>query len=150
MHPINILTGPEEVRAMALVAWSDTYTVKVRQFDDQHRKLMEMVNKLHDAMRAEKRLLIQVDVMTTLAGSLQTHFSDEERLMRHYMFPGVVPHKKAHDQMLTQVRNFQRKAESGENTITHGVMIFFKDWLVHHIRVEDAKYGPFMNGKGLA
>ncbi len=135
---------------MGLVAWNDSYTVKVRQFDDQHKKLMEIVNKLHDVVRADKGLLIQADVLTSMAAYIQTHFSDEERLMRHHVFPGYVPHKKAHDQMLTQVRNFQRKVETGENTVTHGVMIFLKDWLVQHILEEDAKYGPFMNGKGIA
>jgi hemerythrin len=135
---------------MALVAWSESYTVSVRQFDEQHKKLMAMVNRLDDAMMARKGRLLQADVLTSLAAFIQTHFSDEERLMRHYVFPGFVPHKKAHDQMLAQVRVFQRKTETGENAVTRGVMIFFKDWLVQHIREEDIKYGPFMNGKGVA
>ena len=135
---------------MALVAWSESYTVSVRRFDEQHKKLMAMVNRLDDAMMARKGMLLQADVLTSLAAFIQTHFSDEERLMRHYVFPGFVQHKKAHDQMLAQVRVFQRNTETGENAVTRGVMVFFKDWLVQHIREEDIKYGPFMNGKGIA
>ncbi len=135
---------------MALVAWNDGYSVKVRQFDEQHKKLMEIVNKLHDAMRDNKGSKIQADVLTTLAAYAQAHFSDEERLMRHHYFPGFVPHKKAHDQMAAQVRKFQRQAETDGIAITQGVMIFLRDWLVQHIREEDAKYASFMNAKGVA
>jgi len=135
---------------MALVAWNDGYSVKVRQFDEQHKKLMEIVNKLHDATRDNKGSKIQADVLTTLAAYAQAHFSDEERLMRHHYFPGFGPHKKAHDQLVTQVRNFQRQAETDGNAITQGVMIFLRDWLVQHIREEDAKYASFMNARGIA
>ena len=73
---------------MALVAWNDGYSVKVRQFDEQHKKIMDIVNKLHDAMRDNKGPKIRADVLTTLAAYTQAHFSDEERLMRHHYFPG--------------------------------------------------------------
>ncbi len=135
---------------MALVAWEDDYSVKVRRFDEQHKKLMEIVNKLHDAMRDNKGPKIQADMLTTLAAYTQAHFSDEERLMRHHFFPGFVPHKKAHDRLVAEVRNFQRQAETDECAITQGVMIFLRDWLVQHIREEDAKYASFMNARGIA
>ncbi len=135
---------------MALVAWNETYSVKVRQFDDQHRKLIDLVNKLHDAMKNGKGSQILSDVLASLAAYAQAHFSDEERLMRIHGYPGFLPHKKAHDQLVAQVRYFQRQAETDGNTITLGVMIFLKDWLVQHIQGEDVKYGPFMNGKGIA
>jgi hemerythrin len=135
---------------MALLTWNDTYSVKVRQFDEQHKKLIDMVNKLHDAMKNGKGSMIVNDVLASLAAYAQAHFSDEERLMRLYGYPGFPHHKKAHDQLVAQVRNFQRQAETDKNTITLGVMVFLKDWLVQHIQGEDTKYGPFMNGKGVA
>ena len=135
---------------MALVTWSDEYSVKVRQFDEQHRKLFDMVNELHDAMREGKGSQVLNGVLDSLAAYTQAHFSAEERLMRLYDFPGFSSHKKAHDQLISQVLGFQEKAKTDPGTVTLGVMGFLKNWLVQHIQGEDMKYGPFLNGKGIA
>ncbi len=34
---------------MAFIEWSDTYSVGIRSIDNEHRRLVGLVNKLHDA-----------------------------------------------------------------------------------------------------
>jgi hemerythrin len=135
---------------MALLAWKKDYSVKVRQFDDQHRKLIDMVNKLHEAMKLGKGSQVVNDVLSSLAAYTQTHFSDEERLMLYNGYPGYLDHKKKHDQLVSRVRDFQRQVEIGEATVSLGLMNFLKDWLLQHIQVVDMQYGPYLNGKGIA
>lgn len=135
---------------MALIMWNDDYSVKVRQFDEQHKKLIGIVNQLHDAMRSGKGSQIMGDILASLAAYTQAHFADEERLMQLHGYPGLAFHKKLHGQLVDRVRDFQREAETGGNVITQGVMMFLKDWLVQHIQGEDIKYGPFMNERGVA
>jgi hemerythrin len=135
---------------MALILWNDDYSVKVRQFDEQHKKLIGIVNQLHDAMKSGKGAQIMGDTLSSLAAYTQTHFADEERLMQLHGYPGLISHKKAHSQLVERVRNFQKEAEGGGNVVTQGVMVFLKDWLVQHIQREDAKYGPYLNAKGVA
>jgi hemerythrin len=135
---------------MALVSWDESYSVKVQKFDEQHKKLIGIINQLHDAMRSGKGSQVQVDVLMSLATYTQAHFSEEERVMRLHNYPDFVTHKKAHDQLVAQVRNFQREAETDKTVITMGLMIFLKDWLLQHIQGVDFKYGPFMKEKGIA
>ena len=135
---------------MALLAWKEDFSVKVRQFDDQHRKLIELVNKLHDAMRQGKGAQVLNDVLSSLAAYTQTHFSDEERVMLQNRYPGFSDHKRSHDQLVARVRDFQREVEAGNATVSLGLMNFLKDWLLQHIQGVDRKYGPYLNGKGIA
>ena len=45
------LNGKEQ-QAMALMTWTDKLSVGVAVLDDDHRKLVAMVNELYDAMQA--------------------------------------------------------------------------------------------------
>ena len=135
---------------MALLAWKEDYSVKVRQFDDQHRRLIDMVNKLHDAVKLGKGSGILGDVLSSLAAYTQTHFADEERVMLQNRYPGFTAHKKAHDQLVARVREFQRQVGTGDATVTPGLMNFLKEWLLQHIQGVDMQYGPYLNGKGVA
>jgi hemerythrin len=135
---------------MALVMWDESYSVKVRQFDEQHKRLIGIVNQLHDAMRGGKGSQILFNVLTSLAAYTQAHFSDEERVMRMYNYPGFVSHKKQHDLLVEKVRKYQKDAEADQSVITLELMNFLKDWLLHHIQGEDVKYGPYLLQKGVA
>jgi len=135
---------------MALLVWNDSYSVKVRRFDDQHKKLIDLVNQLHEAMKAGKGSAILNDVLGPLAAYTQTHFSEEERLMLYNGYPGYMEHKKAHDQLVAHVRDFQKQVEAGTASVSLGLMTFLKDWLLQHIQGVDRKYGPYLNEKGVA
>ena len=39
---------------MAIMEWKSDYRVKVREWDNHHRKVMEAINDLHEAMSAGK------------------------------------------------------------------------------------------------
>ncbi len=134
---------------MALLAWNDAYSVKVRQFDDQHKKLIEIVNKLHDAMKEGRGSQVMGDVFKSIATYTQKHFADEERLMKQHGFPDYEKHKMGHYRLVMQVVDIQELA-AGRTPIPQNVMNFLKDWLVNRIQGEDKKYGPYLNGKGIA
>ena len=39
---------------MAIMAWNDDYSVKVGKWDTHHKKIIDAINKLHDAMAVGK------------------------------------------------------------------------------------------------
>ena len=72
---------------MALLSWNDTYSVKIRKFDDQHKKLIDLINQLHDSMLVGKGKDVMGEVMNSLVDYTKTHFTAEETLMRLHNYP---------------------------------------------------------------
>jgi hemerythrin len=134
---------------MALITWNASYSVKVRKFDDQHQKLVEMLNELHDAMKVGKGKEVMGKVLDKLIQYTATHFADEEKLMQQHSYPDYEQHKKEHNKLVLQVLDVQKQFHGGNAVITSAVMNFLKDWLQKHILGDDAKYGPFLNSKGV-
>ena len=134
---------------MPLFNWNDSYSVKVKQFDDQHKKLVEMLNELHDAMMVGKGKDVLGQVLDKLIKYTGTHFSDEEKLMKLHNYPGYENQKKEHNKLVMEVLDVQKQFQSGNLAITQTVMTFLKDWLQKHIKGEDSKYAQFFNSKGI-
>lgn len=134
---------------MALITWSDSYSVKVKKFDDQHKKLINMVNDLHDAMKVGKGKEALEKILAGLIQYTSSHFTDEENLMKQYNYPGYATQKKEHSLLVIQVLDLQKNYHEGKAVLSQAVMTFLKDWLQKHIQGEDKKYGPFLNSKGV-
>lgn len=135
---------------MALITWSDTLSVKVKQFDDQHKKLVDMVNQLFDAMKTGKGNQVMGDILKQLIAYTQTHFAAEERLLKQYGYPDFEAHKNEHNALVMQVLDLQKQFQEGKPVLTQNIMTFLRDWLSRHIQGDDKKYGVFLNGKGVA
>ena len=135
---------------MALIDWNDRYSVNVKQFDDQHKKLIKMLNDLHEAMKQGKGQEALADILAGLVKYTNNHFADEERLMKLHQYAGYEQHKKEHNMLVIQVFEVQRNYHEGKTVPTQAVMTFLNEWLQKHIQGEDKKYGPFLNGKGVA
>ncbi|HYA86104.1 MAG TPA: bacteriohemerythrin [Nitrospirota bacterium] len=135
---------------MALITWSNDLSVNIKEFDEEHKKLISMVNDLHSAMGSGKGKEVMGPILVRLVDYTKTHFAAEEQLMRKHEYPGYVSHKSLHDDLTKQVMDLQNKFQEGRMLVTVQVMNFLKDWLSNHIQNTDKKYGPYLNGKGIA
>jgi hemerythrin len=135
---------------MALITWNDNYSVKIKQIDDQHKKLINMLNELHDAMKVGKGKEVLEKILAGLIQYTVTHFAEEERLMKLHNYPDYVQHKKEHNLLMIQVNDVQKQYREGNAVLSQAVMTFLKDWLQNHIQGTDKKYAPFLNSKGVA
>jgi len=134
---------------MALLTWSDKFSVQVRQFDEEHKQLMNLINQLHDAMKAGQGKQVIGDVLNGLIEYTRKHFAAEDRLMKAQGYPGYENHKKEHNQLTMTVMDFQKGFAEGSAILSQTVMTFLRDWLTNHIQGVDKEYGPFLNGKGI-
>lgn len=134
---------------MALITWSPTYSVNVKEIDLQHQKLVEMINALHDGMKAGKGKEVMSKVLKDLADYTKYHFGYEEKLFDQYKYPDTMIHKRQHADLVKQVLDYISKFEKGETLLTMQLMNFLQDWLINHIVKSDKNYSSFFNAKGI-
>ena len=134
---------------MSLLAWSNMFSVGVKDIDDQHKKLVELANSLNDAMKAGKGKEAMGEILSELVTYTVTHFTFEERLMEKHKYPLSPQHKQEHQDLVKTVGEFKAKFEHGDVTLTSEVMSFLRDWLTKHIMNSDKMFGKDLNSKGV-
>ena len=134
---------------MAMIEWSDSLSVGVKEFDDQHKVLIGMINDLHNAMKEGKGKGVVGEIVEKLIEYTDTHFKTEEKYFDQFDFPGKAAHKKTHEDFVTKVVDFSEDLSSGKITLTLDVMKFLSSWLKEHIKGTDKEYSAFFAEKGL-
>lgn len=134
---------------MPFLMWSGNYSVRIQAMDEQHRKLVDLINQLHDGISAGKGQAVLCQVLDALADYTRTHFTAEERLMQSGGFPGFAKHKAEHDALISKVKAIQKQAQAGQTEIGSGLLSFLREWLINHIMGSDKAYSAYLNGKVL-
>jgi len=125
---------------MAFYEWQDSFSVGVKEMDDQHKKLIAILNHLHDAMKsgkATKEISLIIDEMVEYT---KFHFIAEEKLMDEKKYIGLASQKAEHAAFVKKAQEFQSEVNSGKLAVSLDVLNFLKDWLTHHILIIDMKY----------
>ncbi|EGJ49683.1 bacteriohemerythrin [Desulfocurvibacter africanus] len=132
-----------------LLTWTATLSVGVREIDQQHVKLVDLLNQLYAAMKAGKGNNALVKILNELVDYTVYHFDHEEKLFAKYGYPQASAHAREHAVLKTKVSEFAAAFKTGKVQVTTGILNFLKNWVVNHIKGTDKKYSPFLNSKGL-
>lgn len=124
---------------MPFVQFTDELRVGHADIDQQHEALFDIVNRLHDSMRAGNSRQEQGNILAFMGNYTAEHFAAEERLMQESEFPELAAHKTEHESLLRQFQELQQKHEAGSMTLSIMVMHFLRDWLSHHIQEVDRR-----------
>jgi hemerythrin len=126
---------------MAFIDWTANYSVKVDAMDEQHKKLIALINELHEAMKTGQGKEVTSRVLTNLVRYTQTHFTAEEKLLEQYHYPKLGEQKIAHKGFVAKIQETQKKAETTTIGVNNDLLKFLKDWLINHIEGSDKQYG---------
>jgi hemerythrin len=92
-----------------LINWSDRYSVGISRIDEQHQRLVELINELHAAILVGDRRSALPKILDGLAGYAVSHFTTEETLMKKFGYPNYEQHKAEHDRLTAQIKQLLQK-----------------------------------------
>jgi hemerythrin-like metal-binding protein len=134
--------------------WTDKLSVGIDQFDDDHKRLIGIVNELNNAIEAagatgeiEKE---EIDiVLNRLENYTKYHCDREEAFMEKTGYPGLNAHKQEHvrlEAMIANMREDFRESVDARGAVE--IMRFISHWVTHHIFITDKKYTAHLQASG--
>jgi hemerythrin len=132
-----------------MIKWNDKYSVNISLFDEQHKKLFELINKANivEALNNNtKDVLAILDQMTEYA---LKHFETEEHYMKEFNFSGYQAHRNEHIDFTNTTIGYQNRVIGGDYQIINEILEYLMSWLVNHIQVTDKKYIDCFKKNGL-
>jgi hemerythrin len=103
-----------ERTVMTLVQWRNEYRVGAESIDDEHKVLIERINRLDDQLMAEDGPLAASTFFEQLAETIAAHFGREDRFMRERGYDQLPPRKEDYERFLDEIYNLIEELDSHE------------------------------------
>jgi hemerythrin-like metal-binding protein len=132
------------------IAWIENMSVGVEVLDTDHKRLIELLNDLHDGIAAGHGTERLERVLEGLVDYVGTHFAHEEDYFSQTGYPGAAEHIQEHRALTKLVKDVQERYNHGKfEALSLNTMSFLKDWLAEHIQGSDKKYKAHLNAMGI-
>ena len=132
---------------MEKIRWKDEYSVGVERFDEQHRHLFEITNKIIERPDSIEDSELVSETLTEMINYAREHFTDEEILMQQYGYAEIEQHKKQHDYFINTTAELAVSFMDNRQTTGDEIAEFLTLWLTNHILKSDMKYKAFFQAK---
>lgn len=130
---------------MPFMKWSDEFSIGVDELDNDHKKLVGLINELYDAVEAGRGHEALGKILDGLIFYVSYHLSHEEGLFLRAQYPDLEAHKREHAALTDRAKDVYDKFYSAPTeTLPHEVLELLKTWLYQHILESDKKFGVYM------
>ena len=127
--------------------FDDSLLTGDEMIDNQHRELIERINRLLIICENEKPAKREaVETLDFLADYTEFHFKAEEELQEAIGYPGLEEHRKKHEELRRVVRDLYDMLEDQEGPTEDFVKQVNKNvtqWLYNHIRGFDRSVAEY-------
>lgn len=113
--------------------WKEKYAVNITVIDDQHKKLLEIINELKQVINnnlCEKKVS---GVFFQLAYLIDHYFIKEEIYLNDLKYPNIEQHKIEHNKFIDRIIQFQKDVENNKPDLCLEIYKYLEDWFDDHI-----------------
>jgi len=143
----KLASGFNSDRMKVFMPWTKELEFGIEVIDTQHKKLIDLINKLYDSMKTNKGLDHLLPVYDELLEYTVYHFDFEEDFIDKNGYEHVPNHRQLHEKLKSEVMSQRDKFVNGEAVIGFNLLSFLEDWVRSHILIQDRKYVDFIMSK---
>ena len=116
-----------------LFVWDDKYETGIAAIDQDHQRLVKLINDLYEAMQDGSGGALLLPIFTALKHYTENHFAREESYMIECDAPDHENHSREHRRMVAKLAELESRHRHGEAAISLQTLTFLRDWLKSHI-----------------
>lgn len=132
------------------IVWTESNSVGVASLDEQHRRLVEVTNRLFQEIINDTGTEAVFAVLDEVARYAEYHFAHEEALLVEHGYPAdeLERHAAEHRALEAQVHELIARARQDNSLIDLEVYDFLRDWTNDHMHGSDKRYATFLAARG--
>ncbi len=146
---IIVILAHNKITKKNILTWKDSYSVGIESFDNDHKKLIMLINNLQTAKDFKTDPQFVKQTLDEVINYTLYHFEREETIMEENSYPDLLPHKAKHQELIYKVNEYVKNHNKGEDDALEALLKHLKTWLVGHINGTDQEYSEFLIGKGV-
>lgn len=126
---------------MILVQWKDDYSVGAERVDDEHKALIERINRLYDRLMNEDDPAAVSVFFESLTNVISIHFALEERFLREHGYEKLPQQREDFERLLDEILGLLDEFDRNEETDRENLAARLDGWLSSHSETHDARLG---------
>jgi hemerythrin-like metal-binding protein len=132
---------------MKKIIWTDDFSVGVNSIDEQHKKIIELINTLINLKNESVESQKIYNVLQEMMLYAQKHLDYEESMLEEHGYPNLMQHASVHVKYIKRVSELSFAIMAQDNQAPEKLLLFLQDWWVHHILYDDMQYRSFCEQK---
>lgn len=131
-----------------MIKWEDKYSVNISMLDEEHKKIIDIVNTITVADQQKYTLDKVVEIMNVMITYTTKHFKSEEDYMIKFKYSTYQSHKEEHIKFLELITFYYKRLILNDYIVENNIfdiLKYFKQWLIDHIQVTDKMYTDCFN-----
>lgn len=128
---------------MDKIQWDSSYSVGVTVLDEQHQRIVEIINNLLEHSEAGVRSETISDLLYDLTQYAHDHFITEETILTKYGYTHVQKQKKDHKDYRVKIVNLCMDTVDHKTSVPNDLREYLTSWWKRHILEDDMAYKSF-------
>lgn len=129
------------------LTWNVAHEIKIRELDEQHAKLSELIDHLSEGLKEGRSPAELMEEFRGVLAYASHHFATEEGLMARHNVVNAAAHCRVHARLLEDLRSLSADNSAANVSLT---VRYLQEWLFRHIDSMDKQLGHTLAACGVA